>query len=100
MRKRTVHYYLIKLARLSGWLLLPIMLVYIGTGFSLCGKLGFERLLDSRTATAIHKAFDWPLVGIFSAHVSITTYCAMRRWGWIKKRSCRPPVQLSERDRP
>jgi hypothetical protein len=89
MPRHNLHYYLIKAARLSGWLLLPVMVLYIGTGFVLCGKLGFERLFDSQTALAIHRVFDWPLVAVFAVHVSITTYCAMRRWGWIKKRNCR-----------
>ena len=83
------HYYLIKLARLSGWPLLPIMVLYIGTGFALCGKLGFESSSTTRTALVIHQIFDWPLVAIFLVHVSITTYFAMRRWGWIKNRNCR-----------
>ena len=88
-KRRTLHYYLIKLARLSGWSLLPIMLIYIGTGFALCGKLGFDRLLDLRTALLIHRIFDWPLVAVFLVHISITTYCATRRWGWIKRKNCR-----------
>jgi succinate dehydrogenase/fumarate reductase cytochrome b subunit len=84
MSRRNLHFYLIKLARLSGWLMLPVMLLYIGTGFVLCGKLGFENLLDTRTALVIHQIFDWPLVAVFLVHVTITVYCAMRRWGWIK----------------
>lgn len=86
MRKKTFHYYLLKLARISGWLLLPLVVVYIGTGFALCGKLGFSRWMDLQTALAIHQIFDWPLVGLFLVHASITSYFAMRRWGWIKNR--------------
>jgi hypothetical protein len=86
MRNRTLHYYLLKLARLSGWLLLPLMIIYIGTGFALCGMLGFSRWMDLQTALVIHRIFDWPLVAAFVLHASITTYFAMRRWGWIKNR--------------
>ena len=89
MLNRTTHYYLIKLARLSGWVLLPIMLLYLVTGFVLCGKLGCERLIDANTALTIHQIFDWPLVGVFLVHMSITFYFAMRRWGWIKNRKSR-----------
>jgi succinate dehydrogenase/fumarate reductase cytochrome b subunit len=88
MPKHNLNYYLLKLARLTGWLLLPIMLVYIATGFALCGILGFGRLIDSQTAVAIHKFFDWPLVALFLVHVSVTIYFAMWRWGWIKRRNC------------
>ena len=89
MRKRTTHYYLVKLARLSGWLFLPVMVIYIITGFALCGKLGFEKLINLDTALVIHQVFDWPLVAVFVVHTSITTYFAFRRWGWIKKRNRR-----------
>jgi hypothetical protein len=88
-RKRTWNYYLIKTARLSGWLLLPLMVIYIGTGFALCGMLGFSHLVDLQTALEIHRVFDWPLVIAFLVHASITTYFAMRRWRWIKRRTRR-----------
>ena len=86
MPRKTLHYYLLKLARLSGWLLLPLVIIYIGTGFALCGKLGFSQWIDLQTALAIHQLFDWPLVGLFLLHATITSYFAMRRWGWIKNR--------------
>jgi hypothetical protein len=91
MHKKNIHYYLLKLARLSGWLLLPLVVIYIGTGFALCGKLGFSRWMDLQTALVIHQLFDWPLVGLFVLHATITSYFAMRRWGWIKNRdkTCR-----------
>ena len=88
MSKHTAHYYLVKTARLSGWLLLPLMVIYIVTGFALCKVLGFDRLIDYRQAFEIHRVFDWPLVAAFLLHASITSYFAMRRWGWIKNRKC------------
>jgi hypothetical protein len=91
MQRRTRHYYLLKLARLSGWLLLPLLIIYIGTGFAMCGTLGFSDWMDPQTAKAIHQAFVWPLVALFLLHVTLTSYFAMRRWGWIKnrKKDCR-----------
>ena len=91
MPKHTSHYYLLKLARLSGWLLLPMVIIYIGTGFALCGMLGFSKWMDLRTALRIHQIFDWPLVALFLVHASVTSYFAMRRWGWIKNRTKRCP---------
>jgi hypothetical protein len=85
---RAVHYYLLKTARTSGWLLAPLMLLYIGTGFALCGKFGFSRWMDLQTALKIHQLFDWPLVVMVVVHASITTYFALRRWGWIKNQTC------------
>jgi len=84
MLTKNVHYYLVKLARLSGWLLFVLMLLYIVTGFVLCGEPGFANLCDPRTALRIHKIFEWPLVGAFLTHSAITIYFALRRWGWIK----------------
>lgn len=80
-----LHYYLIKTARVSGWLLFFLVLLYILTGFVLCGEPGFERLCDPQTALKIHKIFEWPLVVVFVVHSLITIYFAFRRWGWIKK---------------
>jgi len=87
MVKRSPTYYLIKIARISGWLLFVLVLLYILTGFALCGDWGFRRLIDSNSALAIHRFFEWPLVVIFLTHSVVTIYFALRRWGWIKKRS-------------
>jgi len=87
MPKKNIHYYLLKTARVSGWLLLLLMLLYILTGFALCGKLGMSRWMDLQTALYIHQLFDWPLVALFLIHVSISVYFSLRRWGWIKNKS-------------
>ena len=87
MVKRNPTYYLIKLARISGWLLFFLVLLYIVTGFSLCGDFGFQRLVHADTALGIHRFFEWPLVAVFLTHSLVTIYFALRRWGWIKKRS-------------
>ena len=87
MASKTVNFYLVKTARVSGWLLFALVLLYIVTGFALCGEYGVENWIDVRTALQIHKIFEWPLVVIFSVHSLVTIYFAMRRWGWIKKRT-------------
>jgi hypothetical protein len=73
------------MVRISGWLLMVLLTVYLVTGFSLCGKLGVSHILDLQTALVIHRFFDWPLVAVVVVHASGTSYFAMRRWGWIKK---------------
>ena len=83
----TTNYYLIKIARASGWLLFFLVLLYIVTGFALCGDYGFQRLVDYQFALAIHRFFEWPLVAVFLTHSGVTIYFALRRWGWIKKRA-------------
>jgi len=88
MAGRNIHYYLIKTARISGWLLLPLMILYLVTGFSLCGEYELDKFIADETALEIHQIFEWPLVAIFLTHASITIYFALRRWGWIKTRKC------------
>lgn len=86
MAKRTFNYYLIKTVRLSGWILLPAVLLYISTGFTMCGKFGAVSADWLSVSEIIHKTFAWPLVVIFLAHSIIAVYLALRRWGWIGKR--------------
>ncbi len=99
MAKKNIHYYLIKTARISGWLLLPLMVLYMVTGFAICGEYDVNHWIASRTslksqqvseiAVEIHKIFEWPLVGLFLLHCVITIYFALRRWGWIKTKTCK-----------
>ena len=88
MAAKNLNYYLIKTARISGWLLLPLMLLYILTGFAMRGEFGLGRLLAAEEAKVIHQDFRWPLVAAFLIHTLITVYFAMRRWGWLKKKTC------------
>ncbi len=83
---RNTHYYLLKLARISGWLLLPLVITYILTGFAISGELGMNRWMHAETARGVHRTFEWPLVVLFVAHAATTAYFAMRRWGWFKSR--------------
>jgi hypothetical protein len=83
---RNAHYYLLKLARLSGWLLLPLVITYIVTGFAISGEFGMNRWMHAETARGVHRTFEWPLIVLFSLHATTTAYFAMRRWGWIWSR--------------
>jgi len=75
--------YALKAVRASGWLLLGIMLLYLVSGFALCGELGLDRLLSVGAALRLHKGFVWPLVALLAVHVVASAYLALRRWGWI-----------------
>ena len=87
MARKNINFYLIKVTRITGWLLFPLMILYILTGFSLCGEFGFERVVSPQVALAVHQIFEWPLIVAFLVHSSVTFYFAFRRWGWIKKRT-------------
>jgi len=89
MARRNIHYYLLKMVRISGWLLFFVVLVYMLTSCAYCGRFGFSRLLDPEVARVIHTwdFWFWPLVVAFPVHSLIAIYFAFRRWGWIKKRA-------------
>jgi hypothetical protein len=89
MPGKNLHYYLIKIARISGWLLMLLVILYIGTGLAIRGEFGLGKLLTPDEAKVIHQDFRWPLAIAFAVHASITIYFAMRRWGWIKKKTCK-----------
>ena len=85
MRKRKPIYYLVKVCRGSAYLLFFVMLLFVATGFALCGMLGVERLIGSQQALVVHQLFDWPLIALFLVHSGIGFYLAMRRWGWVRR---------------
>jgi succinate dehydrogenase/fumarate reductase cytochrome b subunit len=87
MARKSVNLYLTKIVRITGWVLFFIMLLFITTGFALCGKYGFNRMISTQDALTIHKIFDLPLIFIFLVHSLIAIYLAFRRWGWIKDRT-------------
>jgi len=88
MAGKKLNYYLMKIARVSGWLLFVLMITYIVTAFSLSGDFGFSRLIATEWAGAIHhRILKWPAIVVFLVHSLVTIYFAFRRWGWIKKRT-------------
>ena len=95
MARRTFNYYLVKIVRISGWILLPAVLTYIGTGFTMCGKFGRVSASLKHTSEIIHKTFAWPLLVVFLTHSIVAVYLAIRRWGWIGKRKKAQPPQAA-----
>jgi hypothetical protein len=85
LASKTMVWYLVKTARITGWLLLLIVGLFIFTGFALCGKYGVDELLDIQTALSVHQMFDLPLLFLFGAHALTSIYLSLRRWGWIGK---------------
>ncbi len=81
-----LNYVLLKIVRWSGWPLLPLVLVFLGTGYSMSGQYGLARFMDEKTALAVHKLGHLPLLGLLVAHTVPATYLALQRWGWIKQR--------------
>ena len=76
----------IKMVRWTGWLLLPLVLAFLLTGYIMDGRYGFSKLLDAETALTLHRMFHLPLIFLIVAHVVPAMYLALQRWGWIKHR--------------
>jgi hypothetical protein len=76
----------LKLVRWSGWALLPIILLFLLTGYIMDGRYGMSRLLDEKTALTFHRMLHLPLIILVVAHSAPAVYLAFQRWGWIQHR--------------
>jgi hypothetical protein len=81
-----LNFILLKTVRWSGWPLLPVVMVFLLTGYIMSGRYGFGRLLDEKTALTIHKLLHLPLLLLVLVHTAPAVYLALQRWGWIKHR--------------
>ncbi|MGA2863333.1 MAG: hypothetical protein ABSF95_02485 [Verrucomicrobiota bacterium] len=76
----------LKLVRWSGWALLPVVLLFLLTGYIMDGRYGLSKLLDEKTALTFHRMLHLPLIIVVLAHSLPAVYLALQRWGWIKPR--------------
>jgi hypothetical protein len=77
---------LIKAVRWSGWPLLPLILLFLFTGYIMDGRYGLSRLLDEKSALTFHRMLHLPLIILVLVHSLPAIWLAMQRWGWIKRR--------------
>ena len=77
---------LIKAVRWSGWPLLPILLLFLFTGYVMDGRYGLSQLLDEKSALTFHRMLHLPLIILVLVHSLPAAYLAMQRWGWVKRR--------------
>ena len=77
----------LKMVRWSGWPLLPVILLFLLTGYIIDGRLGFSRLLDEKSALTFHRMLHLPLIFLVLVHSIPAVYLAFQRWGWIKPRA-------------
>ncbi len=81
-----LNFVCLKTVRWTGWLLLPLLLLFLFTGYLMDGRYGLNRLLDEQSALAFHRMFHLPLIILVLAHSVPAAYLAFQRWGWIKPR--------------
>ena len=65
MAQRSVHWTLQKINRISGYILFPLILIFMVSGFGMTGNYGFDRLLSAETGRQIHQTLLWPVIGLF-----------------------------------
>jgi len=87
MNARSTHLLLIKIVRLSGWFLLVVTLLYIMSGYALCGRFGFGRLIGPSSALRLHKTLNVPFVALFLLHSLPSIYLAVKRWTRTRKQT-------------
>ena len=77
----------LKTVRWSGWPLLPLVLLFLLTGYIMDGRYGFGRLLDEKSALTLHRMLHLPLIALVLVHSLPAAYLAFQRWGWIRQRA-------------
>jgi Ni,Fe-hydrogenase I cytochrome b subunit len=85
-RMNTLSLICLKVVRWTGWILLPVVLAFLVTGYAMSGRYGLSVLADERTALTLHKLMHLPLAVLVVVHVVPSVYLALLRWGWIKQR--------------
>ena len=76
----------LKLVRWSGWALLPLILLFLLTGYIMDGRYGLSKLLDEQSALTFHRMLHLPLIILVLVHSVPAVYLALQRWGWINYR--------------
>jgi hypothetical protein len=77
----------LKVVRWSSWPLLPIILLFLLTGYTMDGRFGLGGWLDEKTALTYHRMLHVPLIVLVLVHSVPAVYLALQRWGWIRPRA-------------
>lgn len=77
----------LKCVRWTGWLLVPVILAFLASGYAMSGHYGLAAFADERTALALHRLLHLPLLALVLLHVLPSLYLALLRWGWIRPHS-------------
>ena len=63
-----LNFVLLKMMRWSGWLLLPVVILFLLTGYIMTGRYEFGKLLDEKSALMFHRMLHLPLIVLVLAH--------------------------------
>ena len=81
-----LNFILLKTVRWSGWPLLPLVLLFLLTGYIMDGRYGFSRLLVEYSALTVHRMLHLSLLVLVLVQSIPAVYLALQRWGWIRPR--------------
>jgi len=70
--------FLININRISAWLLLFLIIIFIITGLSMIGMLGMDKIVSVSFSAFLHKTLDWPIIILFFMHSLIGFYFYLR----------------------
>jgi hypothetical protein len=73
-----IHRILAKINRISGWLMLIFIVVYLISGYALTKHI----VMPIALAKYLHITLDIYMMPLFLAHVLINTKFALKRWGF------------------
>jgi len=84
-------YLCLKTLRWTGWLLLPLVLCFLTTGYIMDGRYGFGSLLDEKQALTFHRMLHLPLILLVLLHSLVAALLTLHRWGWIQRKPATVP---------
>ncbi|RLJ09854.1 MAG: hypothetical protein DRP15_02160 [Candidatus Aenigmatarchaeota archaeon] len=70
---------LVRLQKWSGWALIPVIIIYLITGYSLAGRYGLHKIFDLRLSLVLHSNLDLLLIFLLILHVIPSIIFFLRR---------------------
>ena len=71
---------LIKTVRVTGWLLVPLTVLYLLSGYVLGAHLDPPSWMSIERASYLHSNMDVPFIVLLVGHVVPSVYLAVGRW--------------------
>jgi len=79
MKKINFNFILYRCMRISGWVLLLMIIVYFISGYALVEKYGFEKLMAHKNAWYWHSIMTIPFLIALFLHIFPVFYFAIKK---------------------
>jgi hypothetical protein len=77
---------LVKIDRISAWILLVLMILFFITGYSMTAEYGMNKVIGILHATQIHTGLSELVLLFFAIHAGVQIYFALLRRGVLGKK--------------